>query len=195
MAVCTNLERIESSLSNPISDIDKLGIETLIVRADYQFNLDNLIKQLDICPCSIVTDKAIPEDIIDKNKHRIPELIYFSDDSHDPSFVLSCIQKGINIALASKKTEEEVNKYKIDYLDIEQNINIVPKVKLEDIEELRFIKTNKIFYKSNKFYFMEEKLFLAKWLSLPTNLFHLLIMLSCKFLITKSFGKKKTTFI
>ena len=154
--------RIESSLSNPISEIDKLGIESLIVRADYQFNLDNLIKQLDICPCSIVTDKPIPEDIIDKNKHKIPELIYFLDDSHDPSFVFSCIQKGINIALATKKTEEEASKYKIDYLDIERNINVIPKVKIEDIEELRFIKKNKIFYKSNKFLFHEGKAFPSK---------------------------------
>ena len=51
---------------------------------------------------------------------------------------------------------------KIDYLDIERNINIVPKVKLEDIEELRFIKTNKIFYKSNKFLFHGGKAFPSK---------------------------------
>ena len=69
--------RIESSLSNPIADIKALGIESLIVRLDYNYNLDNLIKQIEICPCSVITNKTIPEDIILKYKSRIIELIYY----------------------------------------------------------------------------------------------------------------------
>ncbi len=154
--------RIESSLSNPIADVKALGIESLIVRLDYNFNLENLSSQLDICPCSIITDKPIPEDILIKYKSRIPELIYFLDDSNDPSFVSFCIQQGINIALASKKTPEEVDKYKINYLDIDKHINVVPKISINDIEQIKDISKKKLFYKSNKFLLHNGKAYASK---------------------------------
>ncbi len=69
--------RVESSLSHPISDIKSLGVETLIVRLDYNYNLENLVAQLEICPCSIVANKTIPEDILKKYKDKILELVYF----------------------------------------------------------------------------------------------------------------------
>ena len=115
--------RIESSLSNPIADIKALGIESLIVRLDYNYNLDNLIKQIEICPCSVITNKTIPEDIILKYKSRIPELIYYLEDDNDPSFVSFCINNGINIGLLSKQDKDKVDSYKINYLDIDKPIN------------------------------------------------------------------------
>lgn len=146
-----NSRRIESSLSNPIGDIKSLGVETLIVRMDYNYNLDNLVAQLNICPCSVITNQAIPEDILDKYKSRIIELVYFLEDSNDPSFVSACIKKGINIGLASKKPREEVDKYKINYLDIDKAINIIPKITFDDVAEIKNINKKNIFYKSNKF--------------------------------------------
>lgn len=154
--------RIESSLSNPIADIKALGIESLIVRLDYNYNLDNLIKQIEICPCSVITNKTIPEDIILKYKSRIIELIYYLEDDNDPSFVSFCINNGINIGLLSKQDKDKIDSYKINYLDIDKPINIIPKVKWEDIEELRFVKTNKLFYKSNKFLLHNGKAYTSK---------------------------------
>ena len=149
--------RIESSLSNPISEIDKLGIETLIVRADYQFNLDNLIKQLEICPSSVITNKPIPEDIILRYKERIVEIVYFLEDDNDPSFVNFCISKGKQIGLLSRQPKESIDKYKINYLDIDKPINIIPEIKFEDIEEIKNTNKKKIFFKSNKFLIHEGK--------------------------------------
>ena len=143
--------RVESSLSNPIADIKGLGVDSLIVRMDYNFNEDNLIKQLDICPCSVVTNKPISEDIIKKYKDKILELVYFLDDDNDPSFVLFCVREGINIGLLSKEDKEKVDSYKINYLDIDKPINIMPKMSIDSIEEFKNVNKNKIFYKSNKF--------------------------------------------
>ena len=154
--------RIESSLSNPIADIKALGVESLIVRLDYNYNLDNLIKQIEICPCSVITNKAIPPDIILKYKSRIVELIYYLEDDNDPSFVSFCINNGINIGLLSKQDKDKIDSYKINYLDIDKPINIIPKVKYEDIEEIKNINKKKVFYKSNKFLLHGGKAYTSK---------------------------------
>tara|TARA_Y100001970_G_scaffold66808_1_gene85240 strand:+ start:7371 stop:8552 length:1182 start_codon:yes stop_codon:yes gene_type:complete len=154
--------RIESSLSNPIQDIKALGVESLIVHLDYNFNLDNLIKQLEICSCSVITDKPIPQDIILKYKNRIVELVYYLDDNHDVSFVSYCIQNGINIGLVSKQEKEKVDSYKINFLDIDKPINIIPRIKFEDIEEIKNINKKKIFFKSNKFLIHNGKAYASK---------------------------------
>lgn len=154
--------RIESSLSNAIADIKSLGIETLIVRMDYNYNLDNLVKQLEICPCSILTSKPIPENILTKYKSKIIELIYFIDDDHDPSFVKRAIELGISTGMLSRESKEKVDGYKIDYLDIDKHINIVPKLTIDDIEELKGANKKKIFYKSNKFLIHGGKAYASK---------------------------------
>ena len=149
--------RIESSLSNPIADIGALGVESLIVHLDYNYNLDNLIKQLEICPCSVITNKPIPEDIILRYKERIVEIVYFLEDDNDPSFVNFCISKGKQIGLLSRQPKESIDKYKINYLDIDKPINIIPEIKFEDIEEIKNTNKKKIFFKSNKFLIHEGK--------------------------------------
>ena len=149
--------RIESSLSNPIADIGVLGVESLIVHLDYNYNLDNLIKQLEICPCSVITNKPIPEDIILRYKERIVEIVYFLEDDNDPSFVNFCISKGKQIGLLSRQPKESIDKYKINYLDIDKPINIIPEIKFEDIEEIKNTNKKKIFFKSNKFLIHEGK--------------------------------------
>ena len=154
--------RIESSLSHPIADIASLGIESLIVHLDYNYNLDNLIKQFELCPCSIVTNKPIPADIILKYKNKIVEIVYYLEDDNDPSFVTFCIQNGINIGLISRQPKEKVDQYKINYLDIDKPINIVPEIKLEDIEEIKNINKKKLFFKSNKFLIHDGKAFAHK---------------------------------
>ena len=45
-----------------------MGIESIVVRMDFLFNEQNLVQQLAMCPCSIVTDKPISTEIIKKYK-------------------------------------------------------------------------------------------------------------------------------
>lgn len=142
-------KRIESSLSNPIADIKKLGIDSLICRLDYNYSLDNLRAQLGFCSCSVVTNKPIPIDFLKQNKEKIAELVYYLDDDHNPEFVRECIKTGINIGLLSKKDKETVDSYKIDYMDISHRIGVIPRIKKEDIKEIKGKK--RIFYKSTKF--------------------------------------------
>jgi hypothetical protein len=154
--------RVESSLSHPISDIKSLGVETLIVRLDYNYNLENLVAQLEICPCSIVANKTIPEDILKKYKDKILELVYFLDDDYDPSFIKASIALGINVGLISREDKEKVDTYKINLLDIDKPVAIIPKIKIEDIEELKNVNMKKIFYKSNKFLIHNGQAFPSK---------------------------------
>ena len=109
---------------------------------------------------SVVTNKPIPIDFLKQNKERIAELVYYLDDDHNPEFVRECIKIGINVGLLSKKDEETVNSYKIDYMDISQRIGVIPRIKKEDIKEIKGKK--RLFYKSTKFTIHDGKAFSSR---------------------------------
>ena len=62
----------------------------------------------------------------------------------------------------SKQDKDKIDSYKINYLDIDKPINIIPKVKYEDIEEIKNINKKKVFYKSNKFLLHGGKAYTSK---------------------------------
>ena len=62
----------------------------------------------------------------------------------------------------SKQDKDKIDSYKINYLDIDKPINIIPKVKYEDIEEIKNINKKKVFYKSNKFLLHNGKAYTSK---------------------------------
>ena len=64
--------------------------------------------------------------------------------------------------MLSRESKEKVDGYKIDYLDIDKHINIVPKLTIDDIEELKGANKKKIFYKSNKFLIHGGKAYASK---------------------------------
>lgn len=151
--------KIESSMSSLIPNIQNYGIESLICRMDYEFNEKVLVNQLQLCKCSIVTTKPINLKILKLFRHNILEILYVIEEDNDSSFVESVNKMGIKIGLNTYLSEKEINKYKINYLDLPQNINIVKTKALKDINKESL---DKVFYKSNKFILHDGKIYPSK---------------------------------
>lgn len=127
------------------------GINNLIVRFDFGGSEDFLAKQMEVCNCSIITDKPINLDLLThyKSRDRIKELIYFINETNDLNFVQRIRKIGIPFVLFSWDEEERVNEYKLKYFDysvvLKKNIP-----KQNDIPTLSGLNINDLFYKSSK---------------------------------------------
>ena len=139
--------RIESALSSLVG-VTKLGVNSLIVRMDLNFNESNLIKQLEATPCSIITNKAIDEKIIEKYHSKIVEMVYYLTDDHDLNFVKKIKSKSINYILRTRAKGEAYNDLKLSYFDY-GIINQIKEKSKDDFEELK--NKNKLYYKSKQF--------------------------------------------
>lgn len=138
---------IESVPNSIIADISKLGVNSLIMRMDYEFNEEALREQLKRNNCSIVTSKPISSEILKTYKSNIAQIIYNLDENHDLSFVKVLKSLGIPYVLSTDLSEEFVKSIKLDYMDYQQIIKVV-KSKKEDIKNLKDI--NNLYYNSNK---------------------------------------------
>jgi hypothetical protein len=150
-----NRRRIESNLSHLI-DPNKMGISSIIVRMDLNFNEDNLIEQLKQGPCSIITNRALSDEVINNYSKNILELVYYITDDHSPEFVKKLKSKSIKYILRSRSSSEELNDFKLDYLD-HGVITEVPIRTQDDFEELKG-KSN-LLYKSNYFIVHDRKFY------------------------------------
>tara|TARA_Y100000356_G_scaffold56615_1_gene45789 strand:- start:281 stop:1465 length:1185 start_codon:yes stop_codon:yes gene_type:complete len=139
--------RIDSDLTH-LLDANKLKVASLIVRMDFNFNEANLVKQLEACPCSVITSKPISDEILNKYHKKIVELVYYIEDDHSPEFIRKIKQKSINYLLRTRKEGKEINDLKLDYFDYGLIQPIKAKSR-DDFEELKG--KNKLFYKSNYF--------------------------------------------
>jgi hypothetical protein len=117
------------------------------LRMDYHFDLENLEKQLQICKCSIVTDKAIHLNILKTYRPNIAHLIYKVTKNDDPEFIRAARKLGINIMLVSKLSEKEIKDKKIDYYDVGR-INAIEETEKELVNKIK--NSEDLLYKSNK---------------------------------------------
>lgn len=129
--------------------------DEIIVRMDEFFSEENLIKQLECCACSIVTDQAVSPDLLKKYKSRIKKVFFKINEGSNNSILPVLEDLHINFDLMSDLEEEKLNKEKIKYLDY-RRINNLNKVDLSFLDEVdrskvKF-KTNKIIIKSGKMY-------------------------------------------
>jgi hypothetical protein len=138
---------IESVPNSVIADISKLGVSSLIMRMDYEFNEEALKEQLKRNNCSIVTSRSISSEILKTYKSNIAQIIYNLDENHDLNFVKVLKRLGIPYVLSTDLSEEFVKSIKLDYMDYQQIIKVV-KSKKEDIKNLKDI--NNLYYNSNK---------------------------------------------
>ena len=139
-----HIPRIESNLSHLI-DSQKLGVSSLIVRMDLNFNEENLEKQLQACPCSIITKKPLSDNIINNYHDRIVELVYYIGDDNSVDFVKKVKSKSINYLLRTRKSPNEINDIKLKYLDYDL-IHEMPQKSKKDFPELEG--KDNIYYKS-----------------------------------------------
>ena len=150
-----NRRRIESNLSHLI-DPKQLGVASIIVRMDLNFNEANLEEQLKQGPCSIITNKAINNEIIDKYHKSILEIVYYITDDHDPDFIKKIKSKSIKYILRSRKSDEEINDLKLDYFDYGIITRMAPKEQ-NDFKELK--DKDNLFYRSNYFIIHNRKFY------------------------------------
>ena len=107
------LEIIPDKPINPA----QIGLETLVIRMDYVFNEQVLELFLQQKKCIVFTSKPINEELLKKYKQNIPQLIYIVEKDNDTSFVKTLKRNTINAAFISYLSEEELNQFKLDYMD------------------------------------------------------------------------------
>lgn len=148
---------IESSCSDVINT-QQLGVQNIILRLDYNYNLPVLINQLNITKCIIFTDKSIPNDILKQYRPNIQEIIYEIKEDNDPGFVKNLLNNKIPYKLYSKLPIEKLNPIKLSYLD---NPQIIWHKEYKMPEELKNkdIGSGQIWYKSNKFLLSGGKIY------------------------------------
>ena len=140
----------------------------MIVRMDYDFNEENLVNQMRICPVSILTNKPIRKQILIEFKERIREIIYFVEKDNDPEFISNVQDLNVRHILISSLNDEELSDIKLDYMDFNAVINRKSIKRQSDIEDLVGRDIKKLFYKSNKFTLSEGKVF-ASWADLKVG--------------------------
>jgi hypothetical protein len=152
---------IESVPNSVIADISKLGVNSLIMRMDYEFNEGVLEEQLKRNNCSIVTSKPIRYDILNKYKDNIAQIIYDLDQNHSIEFVKDLKKLGKTFALSTFLSEDFVKSIKLDYMDYAQIIRSV-KTEKKDLEILKDRNIDSLLYKSNKITISKGKIYNSK---------------------------------
>ncbi len=151
-------------IPDTVTNFSDGAVNNMIMRMDLVFNQDILVNQLQKNQCSIVTRKPIASDIFDKLKARVTEVVYLLDENHDPSFVEALKSFGVSFTLLAEMTEKEIQAIKMYYMEfglISQKKTPNP----EDIEALKAVGAENLFYRSKKFFVSKGKIFpsVAAW--------------------------------
>ena len=154
-----NRKRVESTLAH-LLDPEKIGVSSLIVRMDLNFNEEALKAQLEASPCSVITNKPFSDDILKQYAKRIVELVYYIEDDSAAGvdFIDKVAEKSINFLLRSRETSSKLNDYKLAYFDYGQ-VHQIPTKDKQDFEELKG--KNNIYYKSNYFIIHNNSFYLS----------------------------------
>lgn len=107
-------EVILDQLINP----DSIPVPNPIIRMDYFFNEQGLEIFLQKKKCIILTNAPININLLKNYKQNIGQIIYFIESNCDVNFIKNLKKNNIPYALASYLTESELNKYKIDLMDL-----------------------------------------------------------------------------
>lgn len=152
--------RTIESVNDCVVDTNKLGVVNIIVRNDYNFNLNNLFGQLQVCKCCIITNKPIPIQPLQQLRQNVIEVIYEITKEHDIKFVKALSEAKIPFKLYTKLSEEELNPIKLDYLDYpliyQKNLN--PPEVLKDIKDY-----SNIYYRSSRFLVSSNGIYSSYW--------------------------------
>ena len=147
------------TIPNQVINTSNLGVQSLIVRMDIEFNEENLAKQLQVCPCSILTNKPLNPNLIQQFRGQILEIVYFIDKNHNIDFVRYLHDLRIPYKLISELSEEDLNKLKLDYLDF----HTILKKETSPPKEIEGKDLSKLQYKTNQFYLGREKIYQSEY--------------------------------
>jgi hypothetical protein len=146
------LEIIPDKPINPA----QIGLDTVVIRMDYVFNEQVLELFLQQKKCIILTNKPINEELLKKYRQNIPQLIYFIEKDNDVSFVKTLKRNTINAGFISYLSEEELNQFKLDYMDY--GLIIKRNYPTDKIEA-----NNNTYYKSSRILISSEGQFNSKY--------------------------------
>lgn len=136
-------------------------INHCVVRMDLGFNEQNLNQQLKLMPCIIASNKPINLNILKENKSNILGINYFIEDESSIDFIKNLKNLNIKYQLYSYLPKEEINKYKLSYIDYGIIINI--SLNHPEIEnKIKQYMDKKIFYKSNNLILSRGEVFLSE---------------------------------
>lgn len=161
----TYQSKILESPPNSITNVSNLGADSIVSRMDYEFNEKILELQMQHCPVVIVTDQPINLELLKNYKPRIKQIFYIVKENHSLAFAEGIRKLNIPLQMFSYLSEDELNKFKLDYLDIG---TILPKeIKMkENIKEIKDISPEKLYYKSSKHILTQGQIYQSKaaWL-------------------------------
>ncbi|NBP14250.1 hypothetical protein EBU95_07600 [bacterium] len=133
-------------------------IPNLIIRMDYFHNEKALPFYLMQKKCSIITDKPINLELLKAYKENIISIIYFIEENNDPLFIEDLKSAGIQYEMVSYLEEEDLNKFKLKYLDF----GLIFKKTIEEIPNIK--KNNKqLFFKSSRVLASKDGIFSTKY--------------------------------
>jgi len=140
-------------------DPNQIPIPNIIVRMDYHFNEEILAFWLQHKQCIILTNKPINIDLLNNFKNNILQVIYIIEKDNDFKFVKSLKNKGIQFGMISYMEAEELNEYKIDYMDY--GLIIERKKQTKNSVDIKNI--NNLYYKSSKILLSGKGQFISKY--------------------------------
>ena len=126
------------------------------VRMDYHFDEGILEKQLQICPCAIITDKPINLDLLKKYRPHVAHLFYEVTENDAPEFAQGARKMGLKIIPITRLSNEKISDKKVNYFDVGK-INFVDEPEKKLIKKIKNI--DNLFYKSNKIIMSNTKRF------------------------------------
>ena len=153
---------------NMVVDPKVFNLTNLIVRMDLEFNENILEQLLFISKCIILTNKPISENIIKKYKNNIMQVVYKIEEKNDPNFIKLLRSLNIQYGLISYLNKIDVDKIKIDYMDL----GLILKLDFNSKQNYNF---NAKYYKSQNFLISNSKLYMSEAAfqkNLPINSFN-----------------------
>ena len=139
-------------------DPSNLSVDSLIMRMDLSHNEISLAKQLQVCPCNIITCKPISLHLLKAFQARIAQFVYVIGDNDSKQFVEELFSMGIQCLLMSEKEGEELEKLKFKYLDYGK-IHSRNLTKKEDLNFLKNEDLNNLYFRSNKYLIHDGQVF------------------------------------
>lgn len=142
---------------NQVLKPETFKVAGYIIRMDLLHNEDILFKQLQECPCIIVTKKPIDTRVANFKKH-IQEFAYDISCAEDAEYIEFLHKMGFNYYLTSELPDEELDKIKIHFMDFK------PIIKIEKHKPafLELEKPEDLFFESKKVLLSNQKVFLCE---------------------------------
>lgn len=151
--------KIIESCMDSVININTLGIQNIICRMDYLYNLNNLVNQARVGKISILTDKVIPIELLQQIRGNIVELIYEIKEDNDPNFCKQLIENKIPYRLFSKLPDDKLNLIKLNFLDYA----IIHKVESKIPDFIKDKDINNLYFKGGKYIISNKGLFCSYW--------------------------------